>query len=244
MNRFDYIVKIKAIKEMTTQKAREATMREIYSSPDNTLIQQYSWNRDKKTILEQKYSFKCFTKAHTDFTGKNLPNFLSDSLREATTYTFSVLVEKEVSYDELCDFFEFTNHIGMKYEQYSKFLTKYAKIVRDRTLPFTVSTYFSTTYPFKYVAEGLYDAKEHELKTLNSIMEVEDIKRILPSDILYTPIETELTRLYSKVNLSNKDMLSKTSDKLTERITNWVTNAQIIHKTIISKQLGISSSIS
>ena len=122
MNRFDYMIKIQAIKNMTTQKARETTMRELFASPDNTLVTQYSWNRSKISILDQKYIFKCFTKAYQDFTGKNLPLFLSESIDAATTFAFTELIQNGVNYTELCDFFEFTPNISMKYAGYSKFL--------------------------------------------------------------------------------------------------------------------------
>lgn len=221
---------------MKTQKAREAAMRELYQSSDNTLIQQYSWHRAKKDIQSQKYEYKCFAKAYNDFTGKNLPNFLAEGYHEATTYVFTHLVEQEVSYDELCDFFEFTPNIKMKHELYSKFLVKYAKIVRDNTPPFEIYNNYSTTYPYRYIVEDLTATKQYELQALNEIMEIEEIKRKLPSDILYTPIEELLTRLYGKVSTAKREDALGISAKLLERMTHWVTSAQIITKTIAARQ--------
>ncbi len=233
MNLFEYQLKIDAIKKMTTLKAREAELRNLYSNTSSTLITQYSYCTEEEAF-DEKYTYKCYTKAFQDYTGNHLPLFLAESSGAATTTMFKHVVHAEATYQELCDIFEFTTHVRMSHEYYSKFIPKLARIIGDKPVPFEIRYQLSPSAPYTDVATQMVDTGASKFANVfGAILELEEIKRVLPTAIQYTVIEELLKTQYSKLD-NAEDAGIPLGKAFQERARNWVTDADEI-----ARKLGI-----
>lgn len=217
MNDFQYRVTISKILKMKTLRAREAIMRIILEeTPYDLLIG--GWGCECKDIDKELNDYKCFIKAYSDYTGAHLPLFIHQAAKHASTAIFTKAVKDKVSYEKFCEIFEYTKDVKMSRHAYSEFLPSLAVIVGANELPFELRHDWYVSSPFSS-ATKLTDTT----KSIDSLLEIEEVKRALPGTVRYTVVEDLLDSKYSG------STAKEISAEVVTRMTNWLTNAQTIH---------------
>ena len=217
MNKFEYTLQINKIKKMSTSKARENIMRKLIDKDSGVLNY---WGISGKITDAYMYEYKCFIKAYTDYKGAHLPIFIHDAARRSTITLFAKAVEFEVTYNNLCDIFEFTPDIQMDRQHIGAFLPSFNRIIHDRVIPFNLVYSLSPSPQYTSITTGLPKIRNTATSNLNtidvttSILEIENIKQRLPSTVQYTVIEQLLNSLYG-------DASASVFERLTARIHNY-----------------------
>jgi len=228
MNKFEYTLLIDKIEKMKTLKDKEALLRKLAKDYSKDL-HQYTWGNLQN--LDVVLPYKCYAKTLKAYDGKYLPLFLQDTYKDTSTVLLDYAVENKIEYDQLCDMFEFTDTIRMSSSYLLRFVPTLALIVKDRELPFKIKYNFYTDS--KYNALMTVDKNNRFIPNFTEIIELEEVKRSLPSDIKYTIIEELLEERYKNINAPD------TTHHTATLIKQYAINLNTVIDTVITKMKGL-----
>jgi len=220
MDNFKFTLKMEEIENAKTLKAKEGLIREMYD-----LLIPFTggckWSTaidDDADINSLENVFICITKGLKVYNGsKDIPDFIVSKVDGVSRTLLAKQVTDKRSYDRIKETYKYVNNPIVKVND-GDLLKGFAEIVEDKPLPFDIDLNWYTNTTFSAMFDTL-DVPTNNL--IEEIFQLEEIKRSLSPDIVYTVVEEELKWRYVKVK-----MVDEFADKALELAKNSVIVAE------------------
>jgi len=225
MNQFEYALLIQEIEQATTLKKTEKIMRSMFNKSDIFINWGVNGNFKENVLI-----YKIFKKAFISrSTTNNLPMFIKEGLLIAESKLFFMALERNITYKEFIDMYEFTNEIVLRKNLTNTNLKIFIHLIGKNPLNLNINYHLHTPTNYTNLLSLNNNSTYIESTITNfkcnigTIVYLEDIKRELGNKE-YTVIEDILNKLYNGAYKYTKEQIEKDL----EITKNYVSSMKII----------------
>lgn len=227
MDHFTYTLAVKNIATMKTLKAKDAFIRKCYEEISFGSKYLYVSTLNRGSLPSIILLYKCITEVLLTYDEKRLPFNIQSGIDTTKNYLVNEMLEASVSYETFIDAFQFITYLkcpplGM--EEISKLATTYGS--NPMTFAIDANMYISGKFQHAITNSSVEQSE---------IMQIEEIKRSLPSTTRYTILEDLLDTTYAQLYNTPEEAAAITTKHTTaiiQEMQNLVTVATTMHKRV------------
>lgn len=240
MDMFQYTLKLKEIDALKTLKDKDAMIRELTNQLPSSL-----YDAKESVISESELLYKCINKTLLVYDAGRLPDFVLREIKSVELWLVDHYWDTNVSYDKFIETFKFNKTVRVNTGHVTT-ITALAKIFTANPIPFNFQ--YNLECQSKYsnllrtISEGITLGRTannivRHRSTPGLILQIEEIKRSLPSDTTYSVIEDILDQLYAAADNVPNDMALRESSsaEIVEQMEHLVTVAKTFQERITRK---------
>ena len=229
MDMFQYTLRIKEIDNLKTLKSKDAIIRGLITDAGYT-----HWGSIETTAEETALYYKCIMKVLQTYSKDRSPEFIRTIIERMEYQLTSYYTANKTPYKTWVDTFQYNETVELAQPSVAT-ITTVALIFGDSPIPFKFIYKHYAGSAFSDILHGLPTFIYTKTDVTNTsgitpiILQVEEIKRSLPSEIKYSILEDILDQLYAII----PSVITNTADKI-DTITNSIVE-RMEHRLTVAK---------